>query len=53
LRVECEVIEIAPSKSKRDRGFITLRSRTLNQRDEPVQIATMKLLVPRRPASRS
>jgi acyl dehydratase len=31
--------------------MITLRSRTLNQRDEAVQTLTVKLIVPRRPAA--
>lgn len=49
LTVESEVLEVAPSRSKPDRGVVTVRSRTLNQRGEAVQVATMKLLVPRRP----
>jgi acyl dehydratase len=51
LRVESEVLEVTPSKSRPDRGMITLRSRTLNQRDEAVQTLTVKLIVPRRPAA--
>jgi len=51
LRVESEVLEVAPSKSRPDRGMITLRSRTLNQRDEMVQTLTVKLVVPRRPVA--
>jgi acyl dehydratase len=50
LTVETEVLEVVPSKSRPDRGFATLRSETRNQDGEPVQILTMKLLVPRRPA---
>jgi acyl dehydratase len=50
LTVETEVLEVVPSKSRPDRGFATLRSETRNQDGEPVQIFTMKLLVPRRPA---
>lgn len=49
LRVESEVVEISPSRSRPDRGTVTVRSETRNQRDQVVQIATMKLLVPRRP----
>ena len=49
LRVESEVVEVSPSRSRPDRGTVTVRSETRNQRDEVVQIATMKLLVPRRP----
>jgi len=51
LRVESEVLEVTPSKSRPDRGMITLRSQTLNQRDEAVQTLTVKLIVPRRPAA--
>jgi len=49
LTVVSEIIEITPSKSKPDRGMITLRSETRNQRDEVVQVLTAKLVVPRRP----
>ena len=50
LSVETEVLEVEPSKSRPDRGFAFLRSETRNQDGEPVQIFTMKLVVPRRPA---
>lgn len=48
LTVESEVLEIAPSRSKPDRGIVTLRSETRNQRDEIVQIFTAKVVVQRR-----
>jgi acyl dehydratase len=48
LTVHSEIIEIMPSKSKPDRGMVTIRSETRNQAGEPVQISTMKLIVPRR-----
>jgi acyl dehydratase len=50
LRVECEVLEIVPSRSKPDRGMVTMQCLTLNQHDETVQSFTPKLVVPRRPA---
>lgn len=50
LRVESEVLEVRPSKLRADRGVIRLRTTTLNQNDQPVQIFTGNLLVPRRPA---
>ena len=50
LTVTSEVIEVTPSKSRPDRGMVTLRSETRNQRDEVVQILTARLVVPRRPA---
>jgi acyl dehydratase len=50
LRVETEVLNVRASKSKPDRGIVTVRNQTLNQRGEPVQVAVVKMLVPRRPA---
>ena len=50
LRVESELLEVRPSKLRTDRGVIRLRTTTLNQNDQPVQIFTGNLLVPRRPA---
>jgi len=49
LRVESEVIEVTPSRSRPDRGMVTVRSETLNQRGETVQVLTAKLVVPRHP----
>jgi acyl dehydratase len=49
LRVESEVLAIRVSGSKPDRGIVTVRNQTLNQRGDPVQIAVVKMLVPRRP----
>jgi len=49
LKVESEVVEITPSRTRPDRGLVLVRSETLNQRGEPVQILTAKLMVPRRP----
>lgn len=48
LRVECEILEITPSRSKSDRGMATVRTTTLNQQDEPVQVLVTKIVVPRR-----
>jgi acyl dehydratase len=50
LHVKSEVLEVRPSKSRPDRGLIRVRNTTLNQKDEPVQIFTGNLIVPRRPA---
>lgn len=49
LTVSSEVTAITPSRSRPDRGFITLRSETRNQADAIVQILTSKMLVWRRP----
>jgi acyl dehydratase len=51
LTVTSEVIEVTPSKSRPDRGIATVRSTTTNQNGEAVQVFTMKLVVPRRPAA--
>lgn len=48
LQVESEIIEITPSRSKPDRGMVTIRCETRNQRGEVVQVLTAKLVVPRR-----
>ena len=50
LRVESEILAINPSRSRPDRGSMRVRSRTLNQRGETVQIAETKVVVFRRPA---
>ncbi len=48
LHVESEVVDVVPSRSRPDRGIVTVRSETRNQRGEVVQTTTVKLLVPRR-----
>ena len=48
LRVECEVIEVRPSKSRPEQGLIKLRTTTLNQDDEAVLIHVVNMVVPRR-----
>jgi acyl dehydratase len=53
LRVESEIVEISPSRSKPDRAIVTLRSVTLNQDDNEVQVLIAKLLVFRRAVSSS
>ncbi|BAX57667.1 MaoC family dehydratase [Burkholderia stabilis] len=50
LRVESEVVELTPSRSRPQYGMLTLRTRTVNQRGEVVQILTARLMVARRPA---
>jgi acyl dehydratase len=51
LRVESEILEIVPSRSKPNQGIVKVRSATLNQNNEEVQVFTAKLLVFKRPAS--
>jgi acyl dehydratase len=48
LHTRSEVLEVRPSKSRPDRGLIRVRTTTLNQNDEIVQVYTGNLLVPRR-----
>jgi acyl dehydratase len=49
LRVESEVLEVRPSKSRPDQGLIKVRTTTLNQNGEAVQVNVGNLIVPRRP----
>ena len=49
LHVESEIVEITPSRSKPQRGIVTVRSTMLNQSGEPVYLLTAKLLALRRP----
>lgn len=49
LQVESEVTDILPSRSRPDRGMVTVRSETRNQRGEVLQISVNKVVVPRRP----
>jgi acyl dehydratase len=48
LRVESEIIEIRPSRSRPDRGIVLMRSYTRNQRDEIRQDLVAKLVMFRR-----
>jgi acyl dehydratase len=47
LRVETSVKDIQPSRSKPDRGVVTIYSETLNDRDAVVQRQTAKIMVMR------
>jgi acyl dehydratase len=49
LNIESEVLEVRPSKSRPDLGFIKVRMTTLNQNREAVLISVGNLLVPHRP----
>src|SRR4051812_40359558 len=50
LRVESEIAEIRPSRSRPDRGIVLLKSQTLNQRNEVRQQLAAKLVMFRRSA---
>ncbi len=45
LTVESEVVEVKPSRSRPERGMITVKSQTRNQHGEVVQIFTSRMLV--------
>ncbi len=49
LHVESEVLDVTPSKSRPERGMITLKSETKNQKGDVVQLFTVKMLIWRRP----
>lgn len=49
LRVETEVLEVRPSRSKPGQGLLRVRSTTFNQDDQPVQVILPNLVVLRRP----
>jgi acyl dehydratase len=51
LQVEGEVLEVRPSKSKRQQGVLKTRVTTTNQHGEVVQVFVANLIVPRRPAA--
>lgn len=49
LHAVVEVVAATASRSRPERGMVTVRSETRNQQDEIVQIMTARLVVPRRP----
>ena len=49
LRVESEVLAIAPSRSKPNRAIVTMRCTTMNQHGETVQILTANIIAFARP----
>ena len=49
LRLESEVVELRPSKSRPEIGIMKVRLTTYNQANETVQIAYAHMIVPRRP----
>jgi acyl dehydratase len=53
LRLENEVIEVRPSKSRPTQGLIKVRTTTLNQDGKAVQVLVASLVVPRRPAQQA
>ena len=51
LRLQTEIVELRPSRSKPDRGIIRIRNVTTNQNGEVVQTFLASVLVRRRPAA--
>jgi acyl dehydratase len=49
LHLESEVLEVRASKSRPEQGVIKVRTTTMNQNEEPVQVFVGNLIVPRRP----
>jgi acyl dehydratase len=49
LHLEIEVMEVRPSKSRPEQGLVKVKTTTLNQNGEPVQVSVGNLVVPRRP----
>ncbi len=50
LTVQGEVLETTPSRSRPDRGRVTMRTETRNQLGEVVQVCISRVMVPCRPA---
>ena len=48
LRIETEILEVRPSRSRPGQGLVKARTTTLNGRGEPVQVLVANLVVPRR-----
>jgi acyl dehydratase len=52
LQVHSEVLELTPSRSRPERGMVTIRNETRNQRGEVVQTFVARVIVPRRDSAR-
>jgi acyl dehydratase len=50
LRIETEVLEARPSRSRPDWGLLKMRTRTFNQNGQIVQEVVGNVMAPRRPA---
>ena len=49
VHLESEITAITPSRSRPDRGIVTIRSETKNQDGQVVQVLQAKIVVPRKP----
>jgi acyl dehydratase len=50
IRLESEVLEVRPSQKRPDRGMVKVKTTTLNQNGDAVQVLIANLIVMRRPA---
>jgi acyl dehydratase len=50
LHVESEILKISPSRSRPDRGMLTVRMETKNRAGEVAQVFLARVLAFRRPA---
>ena len=48
VHTESEITAITPSRSRPDRGIVTIRTETKNQNGDVVQVLQAKIVVPRR-----
>ena len=53
LRLEGEIAEVRPSRTKPNQGLVRVRTRTLNREGQAVQTMIANFVVPRRPAERA
>jgi len=53
LHLKIEIVEVRASKSRPNQGLIKVKTTTLNQHDEPVQVFTGNLLVIARGAAKT
>ena len=51
LRVQAEILDVRPSKSRPEQGIVKMRTTTTNQHAEPVQVSVGSIVVGRRPVS--
>ena len=48
LHLESEILEVRPSKSRPNQGLVKVKTTTMNQDGEAVQVSVGSLIVPRR-----
>src|SRR3954465_11389194 len=53
LRLEGEIVEVRPSRTKPGQGLVRVRTTTLNREGQAVQTMIANLVVPRRPTEKA